>query len=1104
MENEKIRQKLKNTLSLMMAVVLVFALIPPLTARAAEVNVTYVDETGTEKSKNAIKVTDALAASNTLTTGWYVVNSNVNTNTILVSGDVHLILADGCTLEADGGTDTNAGINVVNGNSLTIYGQLGGTGKLIAKGGTFVDSEGAGIGGQGLSNSDSGNVTINGGTVVAMGFGCGAGIGGGGSPFAAGDGGNVIINGGTVTATSNKGAGIGGGGGSPFEGGDGGNVIINGGTVTAISYDRGAGIGGGYSDGSPGGAGGNVTINGGTVTATGNGGGAGIGGGLGSYDMGTSGTVVISGGAVKGSIQATPTNGSGIDSKVVFLTKVVLEGINAATKVVSLTESTGYYGIKDLYIDDSGNLYLWLPDKATITKVETASHTYLGSVTASGIGTLYELPPTVTNVSPNNGEGNAAVSGNIGVTFDKAMSTTAGTVTLTKSGSSPLTLNAANGSWSADKRTYTIPYSGIDYNTAYTLDISGFKNMPGATMTAYSSSFTTEIEPLTPTVSPDTLTLNKGSTANFAISFGQGANVTTDASISVDSGSIASVSQTHVTTPGAITVTGLAVGTTDITVTFSDILSTVKTVSVTVKPVDPVQPVAPVWPYGSSLTGSNITQTGATLTWTAAQDNTGVSSYKIYQNGTLIKTVDGTILSCGVNGLSASTAYSFSVQAGNADGVWTTDGPAVTFTTKAASSGGGSSSSGGTNSAGSSSSLNNSKTYQAGFYAGGGVSSHLPIRIDLAARRAVVELNSVQGKLLADGRSIEISIPAVPDIISYGVTLPVSSVMAKAGGTLTLKSHSGNIIIPSNMLPAQPGNVGKTVMVVIGQGDVSSLLGEAKAAIGNRPVIQLTLSIDGKQIEWNNPEAPVTVSIPYTPAAEELKHPDSVVVWCVDGSGKLICVPNGHYDAASGMVTFETTHFSLYAVGYNPVRFNDVAEGSWYEDAVSFIAARNIAVGVDNGNYRPGEKLTRGEFIVMLMRAYGITEDANSEDNFADAGSAYYTGYLAAAKRLGVSNGVGSNLFAPEKQITRQELFVLLYNALKTLNQLPEGAADKNLSDFTDSREVSPWAKEAITLLVKTGTISGSNKKLAPANTTTRAEMAQILYNLLGNNILLE
>ncbi|MDD4798220.1 MAG: S-layer homology domain-containing protein, partial [Clostridia bacterium] len=140
--------------------------------------------------------------------------------------------------------------------------------------------------------------------------------------------------------------------------------------------------------------------------------------------------------------------------------------------------------------------------------------------------------------------------------------------------------------------------------------------------------------------------------------------------------------------------------------------------------------------------------------------------------------------------------------------------------------------------------------------------------------------------------------------------------------------------------------------------------------------------------------------------------------------------------------------------------------------------------------------LTRGEFIVMLMRAYGIAPDSDPKDNFADAGATYYTGYLAAAKHLGLTDGVGNNLFAPQREITRQEMFTLLYNILKAAKQLPQADSTKALPDFSDAGQLEPWAKEAVTLLAAMGVIEGSGGKLEPTATATRAQMAQLLYKL--------
>ncbi len=316
--------------------------------------------------------------------------------------------------------------------------------------------------------------------------------------------------------------------------------------------------------------------------------------------------------------------------------------------------------------------------------------------------------------------------------------------------------------------------------------------------------------------------------------------------------------------------------------------------------------------------------------------------------------------------------------------------------------------------------------------------------------------------------------------------------------TFDVESNIAKVTVPSNMLSGVAGISGANAKIVVKAGEKNALSDDMKNKIGDRPLISLTLEIDGVQVDWSNPSAPVTISIPYAPTEAELLNPESIVVWYIDGSGNVAAIPNGRYDAATGRVTFNATHFSGYAVVYNKVSFNDVASGAWYNKAVSFIAARTITGGTGNGNYSPYAKLSRGEFIVLMMRACGIEADTNPTDNFSDAGNTYYTGCLAAAKRLGITNGIGNNLYGPGNPISRQEMFTLLYNALKIIGRLPQGDSGKTLSDFSDAGMIDPWAQESMAFLVKTGTVGGSYGKLTPKDTATRAEMAQVLYNLLA------
>ena len=76
-------------------------------------------------------------------------------------------------------------------------------------------------------------------------------------------------------------------------------------------------------------------------------------------------------------------------------------------------------------------------------------------------------------------------------------------------------------------------------------------------------------------------------------------------------------------------------------------------------------------------------------------------------------------------------------------------------------------------------------------------------------------------------------------------------------------------------------------------------------------------------------------------------------------------------------------------------------------------------------------------------------------------------------------------------------MFTLLYKTLNNINKLP-AANNKSLSDFSDYDAIAPYATDAMSYLIKTGTIKGSKGQLTPTATTTRAEMTQVLYNLLA------
>lgn len=330
----------KRLLSIIMVLALCLGLMPTV-ALAASGSVKYLNDQGIETTYTGeyTELTNGNPGGTSWSSGWYVVTGNnvIIGNRVTVSGDVHLILADNCTLTVNGGIQVQDDDNTPsNGssNALTIYAQSvpvlneDGTvdeanntaGKLIAQK-VGDDDLNAAIGGNGSdtdtgSGGDGGTITINGGIVEAEGD-YGAGIGGGSSGTGGGTGhisdiiggssGTITINGGAITASSISGAGIGGGGSLGFyKDKDNGNITINGGTITASS-DIGAGIGSGNH-----GSGGKITITGGIVTATSEAG-AGIGSGSGNNSIG-GGEITITG----GNVTAESTVGVGIGASRIF------------------------------------------------------------------------------------------------------------------------------------------------------------------------------------------------------------------------------------------------------------------------------------------------------------------------------------------------------------------------------------------------------------------------------------------------------------------------------------------------------------------------------------------------------------------------------------------------------------------------------------------------------------------------------------------------------------------------------------------------------------------------------------------------------------------
>ena len=182
----------------------------------------------------------------------------------------------------------------------------------------------------------------------------------------------------------------------------------------------------------------------------------------------------------------------------------------------------------------------------------------------------------------------------------------------------------------------------------------------------------------------------------------------------------------------------------------------------------------------------------------------------------------------------------------------------------------------------------------------------------------------------------------------------------------------------------------------------------------------------------------------------------------------------------------------LLTVGCPSANFTDVKEGAWYHTAVDFMVDNKFMAGMSDTEFGVNGKLTRAQRVTILFRIAGEPE-TEGENPFTDVKEGqWYTDAIVWAAENGIVAGVTETTFAPNTNITREQIAVILYRYTKA-----EKVEEDKLADFPDAGNVSGYAVDAMNWAVAEGLISGSDGKLLPKYTATRAQIASILMRFL-------
>ncbi len=322
----------------------------------------------------------------------------------------------------------------------------------------------------------------------------------------------------------------------------------------------------------------------------------------------------------------------------------------------------------------------------------------------------------------------------------------------------------------------------------------------------------------------------------------------------------------------------------------------------------------------------------------------------------------------------------------------------------------------------------------------------------------------------------------------------MTALKSKSVDNVTVSTQLVDVSFDKKAITVISDNTKNDVSLSVEKVDNTTLSAEIQKEVGAKPVYDFNLISNGKKIS-DFKDGSAKISIPYI--LKDGEKAQDLVIYYIKDDGTLQKMTNVKYDEKLKAAVFYTNHFSKFAIAFE-IQFTDVS--GWSEEFIYYLAKKGIINGKEDGIFAPEDNITRAEFVAIIARSVGVGKDQIAKAEYSDVTVAdWFAPYVTWAKEKGIVSGYEDGSFAPNKEITREELCTMIVRTLTAYNLAPEKA---ELS-FADANTTSDWAKESIASLAKLGIVSGKgDNQFAPLDNATRAESAKIItgmYKILNN-----
>ena len=165
--------------------------------------------------------------------------------------------------------------------------------------------------------------------------------------------------------------------------------------------------------------------------------------------------------------------------------------------------------------------------------------------------------------------------------------------------------------------------------------------------------------------------------------------------------------------------------------------------------------------------------------------------------------------------------------------------------------------------------------------------------------------------------------------------------------------------------------------------------------------------------------------------------------------------------------------------------------------AVDYLYESGVVSGMGDSSYGPSHSIRRGDFALMLYKAFNFYSPGKVEPFRDVPADAYYANAVHTLRGLGIVSGLGNNMYSPDSMLTRQDAMIMVQKALQVAGWSTRSADENILYDYNDNSQVSDYARQAMAYVMKWDLLPVTGYRLAPTAELTRVDMAQVLHRAL-------